>query len=47
MTEKYDLAGAALKVIQDRRSVRQYTAEPVSEEHLEPDPGGGAPGTFR
>jgi nitroreductase len=34
MTEKYDLAGAALKVIQDRRSVRQYTAEPVSEEHL-------------
>ena len=34
MPEKYDLVEAALKLIQDRRSVRQYSAEPVSEEHL-------------
>ncbi len=35
MTERYDLVEAAKKIIQDRRSVRQYTDEPVSEEHLE------------
>jgi nitroreductase len=35
MTDKYELAEAALKIIQDRRSIRQYSAEPVSEEHLE------------
>lgn len=35
MPEQFDLVKAALKIIQDRRSIRQYTAEPVSEEHLE------------
>jgi nitroreductase len=35
MTERYDLVEAAIKIIQDRRSVRQYSDEPVSEEHLE------------
>jgi len=35
MPEQYDLVEAAVKIIQDRRSVRQYTDELVSEEHLE------------
>ncbi|NIN67718.1 MAG: hypothetical protein GTO63_24040 [Anaerolineae bacterium] len=35
MTERYGLAEAAIKIIADRRSIRQYTDEPVSEEHLE------------
>lgn len=35
MAEKVDLVEAAIKVIQDRRSIRQYTTDPVSEEHLE------------
>jgi len=35
MPELYDLPQAALKIIQDRRSVRQYTAEPVPDEHLD------------
>jgi nitroreductase len=35
MPERYDLVEAARKIIQDRRSVRQYTDEPVSEEHLQ------------
>jgi nitroreductase len=35
MPEQYDLVQAAMKIIQDRRSIRQYTDEPVSEEHLE------------
>ena len=35
MTERYDLVEAAEKVIHDRRSIRRYTEEPVSEEHLE------------
>ena len=34
MSEMYTLADAALKIIQDRRSIREYTDEPVSEEHL-------------
>jgi nitroreductase len=34
MTESYSLAEAAKKVIQDRRSIRDYTDEPVSEEDL-------------
>lgn len=34
MSEQYDLAEAALKIIQDRRSIREYTDEPVSEEDL-------------
>lgn len=35
MSERYDLVEATMKVIQDRRSIRQYSDEPVSEEHLE------------
>jgi len=35
MSEQYDLVEAAIKIIQDRRSIRQYTDEAVSEEHLE------------
>jgi nitroreductase len=35
MPERYDLVEAAMKIIQDRRSIRRYTDEPVSEEHLE------------
>jgi nitroreductase len=35
MSETYSLADATMKVIQDRRSIRDYTDEPVSEEHLE------------
>jgi nitroreductase len=35
MSEQYDLVQAATKIIQDRRSIRQYTGSPVSEEHLE------------
>jgi nitroreductase len=35
MPELYDLIEAARKIINDRRSVRQYADEPVSEEHLE------------
>jgi nitroreductase len=35
MSEPYDLIEAARKIINDRRSIRQYTDEPVSEEHLE------------
>ena len=34
MPEQYDLVEAAMKIIQDRRSIRHYTDEPVSEEHL-------------
>ena len=35
MPEQYDLVEAAMKVIQDRRSIRRYTDEPVSEEDLD------------
>jgi nitroreductase len=35
MSEQYDLVEATMKIIQDRRSIRQYTKDPVSEEHLE------------
>jgi nitroreductase len=35
MTERYDLVEAAAKIIHDRRSIRRYTDESVSEEHLE------------
>jgi nitroreductase len=35
MPEQYDLVEAAIKIIQNRRSIREYTDEPVSEEHLE------------
>jgi len=34
MPESYTLAEATLKVIQDRRSIREWTAEPISEEDL-------------
>ncbi len=35
MSEPFDLVKAAKKIIQDRRSIRQYSKDPVSEEHLE------------
>ena len=35
MPEQYDLVEATMKVIQDRRSIRRYSDEPVSEEHLD------------
>ncbi|MBC7227493.1 MAG: nitroreductase family protein [Thermoflexales bacterium] len=35
MSEQYDLVQAVRKVVEDRRSIRQYTEEPVSEEALE------------
>lgn len=34
MAETYTLAVATMKVIQDRRSIREWTAEPVSEEDI-------------
>ncbi len=34
MPERYSLVEAAIKIINDRRSIRQYTDEPVSEEDL-------------
>jgi nitroreductase len=34
MTETYTLADATMKVIQDRRSIREWTEEPVSEQDL-------------
>ena len=34
MTETYTLADATMKVIQDRRSIRDWTEEPISEEDL-------------
>jgi nitroreductase len=35
MPEQYDLVEATMKVIQDRRSIRRYSEEPVSDEHLD------------
>ena len=34
MTNTFTLADAAMKVIQDRRSIREYSPGPVSEEDL-------------
>jgi nitroreductase len=34
MSDTYNLVDATLKVIQDRRSIREYTAEPVSDSDL-------------
>jgi nitroreductase len=34
MADTYTLAEATMKVIQDRRSIREWTAEPVSEEDI-------------
>ena len=34
MSDTYSLADATMKVIQDRRSIREFTADPVSEEEL-------------
>jgi len=34
MSETYTLAEATLKTIQDRRSIRDYSPEPVSDEDL-------------
>lgn len=35
MAETYNLVDATMKVIQDRRSIRAYTAEPVSDQDLD------------
>ncbi|MGD8455171.1 MAG: nitroreductase family protein [Anaerolineales bacterium] len=35
MADTYNLVDATMKVIQDRRSIRDYTAEPVSEKDLD------------
>jgi nitroreductase len=35
MAETYNLVDATMKVIQDRRSIRQYTAETVSDQDLD------------
>ena len=35
MAETYNLVDATMKVIQDRRSIRRYTAEPVSDQDLD------------
>jgi len=35
MAETYNLVEATMKVIQDRRSIRQYADKPVSKEHLD------------
>jgi nitroreductase len=35
MSETYTLADATLKVIQDRRSIREYTPDPVSDHDLD------------
>lgn len=35
MSETFTLADATMKVIQDRRSIREYTAEPVSDQDLD------------
>ncbi len=35
MSEPFIKVEAAMKLIQDRRSIRQYAKDPVSEEHLE------------
>lgn len=34
MSEKYSLIDATVKVVQDRRSIRDYSDEPISEEDL-------------
>jgi nitroreductase len=35
MVETYSLADATMKVIQDRRSIREFTSEPVSDQDLD------------
>jgi len=35
MSETYTLIDATLKIIQDRRSIREYTTEPVSDQDLD------------
>jgi nitroreductase len=35
MSETYNIVDATMKVIQERRSIRDYTAEPVSDEDLD------------
>ena len=35
MSETYTLIDATIKVIQDRRSIRNFTEEPVSEQDLD------------
>ena len=35
MSETYNLVDATMKIIQDRRSIRNFTDEPVSEQDLD------------
>ena len=35
MSDTYNLADAAMKIIQDRRSIRDFTDEPVADEDLD------------
>ena len=47
MAETYSLIDATMKVIQDRRSIREFSDEPVSEHDLDMINGSGAAGAFR
>ncbi len=47
MPDTYTLAEAALKVIQDRRSIREFTPEDVSEQDLDMILEFGPPGALR
>ncbi len=47
MPETYSLVDATLKVIQDRRSIREYSPEPVSDQDIDLNPRGGPPGALR
>ena len=47
MADTYTLAEATMKVILDRRSIREWTEEPISEEVFTDDPGVGPAGAFR
>ena len=42
MPDAYSMVEATMKVIQDRRSIREYTAEPVSDHDLDIEGGKGA-----
>ena len=35
ISDSYSLVEATMKIIQDRRSIREYTAEPVSDSDLD------------
>ena len=35
MSETYNLVDAAMKIIQDRRSIREFSDEPVADQDLD------------